>query len=406
MTPRSLLPALCSLPLLAACDDPVLPVTGGSAVVSEPEVLIQIGESFAGVDPQNANNNLDVIDFRGRTFLAWRTAPTHFASEDTVLHIASEGNDGWRLEGSFAQGTDLREPRFLALGDRLFFYFAVLGTDPFAFEPRGMMVSEYHGPDDWEEPEWLYDEGFIPWRAKVEGGKAYLIGYVGGENIYEIDGEPIRVHFLTTDDGRTLEPVVTGQPVVLEGGGSETDFTFLEDGALVAVTRNEAGDAESGFGSKICRAEAGDLGHWTCKPDKRKYDSPLVFQHAGEVWLVGRRHVTESGHYDLDHDDKTLQEQAGEYEVAYSFEPKRCALWRVDPTALTVEHEVDLPSRGDTCFASYVTKDASTVSIFNYSNLLDGAIDCKAWPGDCTDIDWFVGQGQPTMIYRVDVGFL
>jgi hypothetical protein len=401
-----LLLACCSLPLIAGCSDPVLPITSSGAVVSEPEVLVEIGASFAGVDPQNANNNLDVISFQGRTFLAWRTAPTHFASEDTVLHIASEGPDGWRLEGSFTQGTDLREPRFLALGDRLFFYFAVLGTDPFAFEPQGMMVSEYHGQHDWDEPDWLYDEGFIPWRAKVENGKAYLIGYVGGENIYEVNGEPIRVHFLTTEDGRTLEPVVAGQPVVQEGGGSETDFTFLEDGALVAVTRNEAGDTESGWGSKICRAEAGDLGSWTCKSDKRKYDSPLVFQHAGEVWLVGRRNVTETGHYDLDQDDLPAKDQTEEYLIEYSFNPKRCALWRVDEAELTAEHEVDLPSRGDTCFASQLPKDDASVTIFNYSNLLDGANDCNAWPDDCSDVSWFVGQGQPTMIYRVDVTFL
>jgi hypothetical protein len=136
------------------------------------------------------------------------------------MYVASEGDDGWRFEGSFALGTDLREPRFLVLDDRLILYFAVLGTDPFAFEPQGMMVTEYHGPGDWDEPEEIYEEGFIPWRAKVIDGTAYLIGYVGGENIYEVNGEPIRIHLLKTEDGRTLEPVVPGQPVVQESGSS------------------------------------------------------------------------------------------------------------------------------------------------------------------------------------------
>lgn len=383
-------------------DEPINPVGTDEVTLSKHEVLIPFASAIDGVVTQEANNNLDVAVFQGRTFLAWRTAPSHFASAETVMYVASEGPDGWRFEGAFSQGTDLREPRFLVLDDRLILYFAVLGTNPFAFEPQGMMVTEYHGQDDWDEPEWLYEEGFIPWRAKVEDGKAYLIGYVGGENIYEVDGEPIRLHFLTTEDGRTLEPVVPGQPVVLEGGGSEADFTFLEDGSLIAVQRNEAGDEASGWGSKICRAPANDLGNWTCQSDKKKYDSPLVFEHDGEVWLVARRNVTESGHYDLDQDELSAKDQTETYLVEYSFNPKRCALWHVYPESLTVEHEIDLPSRGDTCFASQLPKDDDTVTIYNYSNELEDAVDCKAWPGDCTDVDWWVGQSQATIIYRID----
>lgn len=391
---------LCASLGALGCSDPELP---SDNTVSEAETVVPFEVGIPGVTTQAANNNLDVVRFEDRTFLAWRTAPTHFASADTVMYVASEGPDGWRYEGKFAMGTDLREPRFLVVAGKLMLYFAVLGTDPFAFEPQGMMVTEYHGTDDWDEPEWLYEEGFIPWRAKVENGKAYLIGYVGGENIYEVNGEPIRIHFLTTEDGRTLEPVVPDQPVVQEGGGSETDFTFLDDGTLIAVVRNEAGDEQSGWGSKICRAEAGDLGNWTCQSDKKKYDSPLVFRHGPDVWLVGRRNLTDSGNYDLDMDELTAKEQSEKYEIEYSFNPKRCALWRVHPDDLSVEFVADLPSRGDTCFASQLPNDDGTVAIYNYSNVLDGAPDCKSWPDDCADITWWVGQGQPTMIYRVDV---
>ncbi len=389
------------------CGEPYLPEqpepdpTG--VVVGEYEVVVPANAELAGVTTQTSNNNLDVITFEGRTFLAWRTAPTHFASTETVMYVASEGPDGWRYEGEFAMDTDLREPRFLALDGKLFLYFAVLGSDQFAFEPQGMMVTEYRAPGDWDEPEWLYEEGFIPWRAKVLDGNAYLIGYVGGENIYEVDGEPIRIHLLTTSDGRTLEPVVPNQPVVQEGGGSETDFTILADGTLIAVTRNEAGDEEYGWGSKICRAEAGDYGSWTCIGDKKKYDSPLVFKHDERVWLVGRRNVTETGHFDLDDDSLSPKEQSEKYLIEYSFNPKRCAVWSVDPETLAVTFQADLPSRGDTCFASYLPKDEGGVTIFNYSNELDGATDCEKWPDACSDIDWWVGQGQATIIYRADV---
>ncbi len=61
-----------------------------------------------------------------------------------------------------------------------------------------------------------------------------MIGYEGGENIYQPDGEPIRVKWLKSRDGLAWEPVVPGQPTVQVGGGSETDFVFQDDGSADA----------------------------------------------------------------------------------------------------------------------------------------------------------------------------
>ena len=44
---------------------------------------------------------------------------------------------------------------------------------------------------------------------------------------------------MTTEDGIDWTPVVPGQPIGHEGGSSETDFAFADDGALIAVLRNE-----------------------------------------------------------------------------------------------------------------------------------------------------------------------
>ena len=397
----------CALSLVGACagTETTSPVPTGPALGAL-ESIVSFGAAMPeGIDLQPANNNLDVVTHAGRTWLAWRTAPTHFASADATMYVASEGPDGWRFEGKFNEGTDVREPRFLELDGTLMLYYAVLGQDSTKFEPQGMRFTRF---DDatrtFSDPVWAYLPGFIPWRARTIGGKAYVIGYVGGDNIYDFNGKPIEIHFLTTTDGTTFEPVVPGKPIVQTGGGSETDFTFLDDGSLVAVTRNEAGDADFGFGSKICSAPANDLGTWTCKPDKRKYDSPLVFRHGADVYLVGRRNVTESGNYDLEKSDETFQQQEQDYEVDYSFNPKRTSLWKVDPATLTVTWVLDLPSRGDTCFPS-ILADGDGFTIYNYSNLLDGDDDCTSWPDDCSDIDWFVGQGRPTMIYRIGLTF-
>lgn len=52
------------------------------------------GALLKEVVPQAANNNLDIIDFEGRFFLAFRTAPSHFASEKALLYNYSSDVDG------------------------------------------------------------------------------------------------------------------------------------------------------------------------------------------------------------------------------------------------------------------------------------------------------------------------
>ncbi|NMB77446.1 MAG: hypothetical protein GYA21_20230 [Myxococcales bacterium] len=343
---------------------------------------------------QPANNNLDVTVHQGRVFLAFRTSGSHFASATTELYVvSSEDATSWRFEGRFFRGTDLREPRLLSWGEKLFVYFAVLGSDPLAFEPQGMMVSEYLAPGRFSEPEWFYQSGFIPWRARVESGVPYLLSYVGGENIYEVNGKPIEVHWLKTSDGRTFEPVIPAQPVVLRGGGSETDFVFLDDGSLVAVSRDELGD-ELGWGTRICNAPRDDLGRWECVMDPKKYDSPLLFRQDGAVYLVGRRNLTESGNYDLFLRDLSPAEQTHRYEGDYSSRQKRCSLWRVNPHERRVEFVLDLPSRGDTCFPALRRLAPDTVEIYNYTSPLDGP-----------DLSWFESQLRETVINRVTLTF-
>jgi hypothetical protein len=379
---------LCLLAALFACRN-------DGTFMSSPRVVIPGAGLPAEVVDQPANNNLDVVRHEGRVYLAFRTAPNHFAGPDTVLYVVSSSDEqDWRYETQIHLGTDLREPRFLSFDRRLFLYFAVLGQSPISFEPQGMKVTERLADGTWTDPEWFYQPGFIPWRAKVVNGVPYLITYVGGGNIYNGTGEPLEIHLLTTVDGRTFTPVVPGQPKVLEGGGSETDFVFQDDGSLVAVVRNEAGDA-SGFGSKICRAEAAALGAWHCASDPKKYDSPLLFRHGGDIYLIGRRNISDTGNYDLMMRDLPLPMQDLLYQIDYWQRPKRCSLWKVDPDALTVSFVLDLPSKGDTCFASVWNPSDDEYVVYNYTSPLDTA----------GDPAWMEGQIEPTQIVRLVLDF-
>lgn len=380
---------VCAL-LGDACD----PATGMPPSFTAPITVAPSGDMPDGVVSQDAHNNLDIIWHRGRLFFAFRTAPSHFADDTVVLYVVSTTDQKtWMLETSISLEKDLREPRFLVVDDQLFMYFARLGAVTFTFKPESMMVTRQLDGCVWSTPEDLNPPGteaYIPWRTRTVDGVSYMIGYDGGAEIYETGEGGLQVSWLETKNGFDFEPVVPGQPLMPTGGGSETDWAFLPNGDLVAVSRNESGD-EDGFGSKICRAPADDLGNWTCAADPKKYDSPLVFAHEGEVYLIGRRQLANDGDFDLGLEGDP-SELGLEYQAEYWNTPKRCALWRVDPETLTVEFLLDLPSAGDTCFASAVHLHGKQYLVYNYSSPFE--------PGD---IPWNDGQVGQTFIYRTTI---
>lgn len=373
--------------LILACGGDPMPV-----VVPVLGELIQVAPGPGmpeGAASQASNNNLDVVQHNERVYFAFRTAPNHFASDQTQLHVVSSTDQSsWEYETTFYMKTDLREPRFLSWDGKLFLYFAVLGTNSLDFEPQGTMFSIYEN-GVWSEADWLFKDSLIPWRTRVMNGVPTLIGYTGGEDIYDQNGLPaIEVKWMTSDDGLNWE----GE-TVWTGGGSETDFAFEHNGRLVAVIRNEAGDKE-GFGSLICRAESDALLEWECNHDRRKYDSPLVFEQGGLIWLIARRNVTDDGYFDLQYDDLDFDAQFYAYSLAYWQEPKRCSLWTVNSDSLTVNHILDLPSRGDTCFASILPVGPDQYDLYNYSSDPEGP-----------DLSWLEGQMGQTNIYRQRLDF-
>jgi hypothetical protein len=350
-----------------------------------------------GLDPasevQTANNNLDVVRHEGRVYLAWRTAPSHFASSEVVLNVASsEDERSWKKEVSFRVGHDLREPRLLSMGGRLFLYVSRLGDNAFAFTPQGLSVSERGADGAWSKLEPTGPSGAIAWRVKPYEGGALMVLYRGGENLYSFNGQPMTVELWRSDDGRAFRPFEPAGPVVLRGGGTETDFAIDASHTLFAVVRNEAGDAQ-GAGSKLCRGSGSTLGGWVCKTDARKYDSPLVFEHDGEVYVVGRRNLSGDGRYDVS--GRSGAWGTIENELAYITTAKRCSLWHWIKSEDRLAFVLDLPSRGDTCFPSRLdTAEPSHVVIYDYSSDIDGP-----------DLPWSAGQRLKTFVYRHELAF-
>ena len=69
-------------------------------------------------------------------------------------------------------------------------------------------------------------------------------------------------HFNKSSDGINWEPVNPENEVPYRGGISEIGWAFDLEGNIWGVGRNEDGD-DSGWGSRIFSAPAGDLSDWT-----------------------------------------------------------------------------------------------------------------------------------------------
>jgi len=334
------------------------------------------------VTPLASNNNVDIVVHDGRLFLAWRTAPFHFASPATRMEVVSSTDAGatWDHECTFELGTDVREPRLISFQGTLQILFFEAGADPLTFDPRRIHRSFREDFARWTPLEVLLDEPEVPWDIKEHDGALWMTSY-RGEHYGEDRFGNVEVLFKTSTDGLHWD-LVEGAPHVLLGGSSEVAFEFTESGDLWAVTRNEDGDV-TGKGSRICHATAEALSEWDCTnpSDPERYDSPEMFRHGDTMYVVARRDV--GGPYGEDPDM-----------LAYSGRPKRTALYRLDTEAPRLIHLLDLPGVGDTAFPSIIPGKDGTFLLANYTS-----------PLSTPDISWLEAQLSPggTQIYLLDL---
>src|SRR4029077_20761079 len=131
--------------------------------------------------------------------------------------------------------------------------------------------------------------------------------------------------FSVSDDGLAWRSVKN--PYVYHGGVSEAAFEFLDDGTLWGITRNEDGD-ESGFGSQLITASAPDAWTFPAHSDPWRYDSPRLFKHGDDLYLIARRDPVCA----YDRGFRWLPRSWRKFALfaAYGLRPKRTALYRID----------------------------------------------------------------------------
>jgi hypothetical protein len=333
--------------------------------VSDPVPVVPSPSLPAGLDVLRSNNNLSIAMHEGRLFLAFRTSPIHFASPRARLIVLSSPDLGrsWAYETSISTGHDLREPLLIEVGGRLLLYYVELDERFYRFAALAQWRSARCGPGCWTPPESWGSRDEVTWDLKVRGGRAWMTSYRNKR--YDTQLRPIDVRFQTSSDGLAWRD--TGSGPVYRGGATETAFEFDRGGTLWAVTRNEDGD-RTGFGSQVASAEPGALADWRfpSQSDPAKFDSPRMFRHGRDIYLVARRNLG-PGFGTRFPSFAGASRKLLEW-TSYSLQPKRTAIYRLDQAARRFEAVVDLPSAGDTAFPSIVRLSPHELLIANYSS--------------------------------------
>lgn len=342
----------------------------------------------AELEIQSANNNLDIVNYQGRFFLVFRTAPTHFASSRTRLYVlSSEDRKQWDHEIDFQIGADLREPRFLILNGRLILYFLQGGKKMLEFDPGQTFAIERIGPREWTDPKPVFKPGYVMWRFKSRGDTAYAAVYYG-QGLYDATTSKGEVRLLTSKDGFTYEPI-TDHPQVTLPGAEEPEFEFDEAGNLVILIRLELYG-----GSLLCTAPYDNLGEWTTYHSPFKYDSSCMFRQEDTFYVIARRNLAGAHQRMPAWLGEGLRRMA---DLAfYSLTRKRTALYRIDFETKSLIPLFDFPSRGDTAFAGITPlgNQQGTYWVANYTCDLKG----PDWP-------WLFGQLIGTRIYGTTLTF-
>lgn len=351
---------------------------------SEWKNLTTSGKLPAQCKIMHSNNNLDLVKYQNKYYLAFRTAPTHFASKKAVLYVVSSTDlETWNYETEIAMGCDVREPRFSVFHDTLNLYFFRGGEKMFRFEPKEIFVIRKTAQQNWTEKQSINLDGFVPWRIRERNDTLFLSAYYG-KNLYR-GSHKSNLRLFRSTDALTWQPI-TAEPQVETFSAEEGEFIFDKQGNLFSTVRLE------GTGSLVCKADNITLGNWKKVRSKTKYDSALLFEHNEEVYLVSRRNL--DGEIDKVKNRKNEKQGRARNLIRYSITKKVTALFKLNKDSLTLTPLVDFPSTGDNAYAGISDYAPGKYLLMNYSSNIKGR-----------KKNWISGQLGRTFIYWTILSF-
>ncbi len=277
----------------------VLSTLAGAATASDKPELPEVKVTNVRRVFYNGEHNAftDLVRFRGKIYLAFRSCPDGHMVHPTASIIILRSDDAgqWEQVHRFqVKFRDTRDPHFLVFKDRLFVY-----TGTWYSGAKTIPVSEYdlnkhlgyaawsNDGGTWHSPVMLEGTfGHYIWRASQFNGTAYLCG----RRKRDFDDRPrgegptVQSLMLESDDGLIWRK----RAIFQEDRGDETAFLFKDDGDIIAVGRC------GGQNAQLLRSQP-PYQKWQRLDLGRYVGGPLLAQWGDRYVVGGRKNVAGRG---------------------------------------------------------------------------------------------------------------
>jgi hypothetical protein len=275
------------------------------------------------------NSNTDLIHWNGSFYLAHQTSPWHLGSKRSrLIVLRSRDARAWERVAEFrAPGGELRDPKFAAIGARLFLY--ALQNVEWMAEPSTTLYTFSDDGTIWPPFEDIEPKGWLFWRPKTRDSATwYVPAYWHGH------GRSILLKSADGADWSLVSRIYEGER------NDETAIEFLPDGRIMATGRLEGSGSVFGDrqASTLIAVASPPYEDWSyTKSRVTRLDGPCLLPYEGKVFAIGRY---QPGRL------TAVAEQGG------IFSRKRTSLFLASEGGL--RHLSDLPSAGDTSYAGAV----------------------------------------------------
>ncbi len=306
------------------------------------------------------NSNTDLIYWDGHFYLVHQTSRYHLGTERSKLIIRkSTDARSWAKVAEFqASRGELRDPKFAAIGGRLFLY--ALGNLQWNPEPYTTFYTFSEDGSQWRPLVQAQPERWLFWRPKTRDSATWYVPAYWHEH-----GRSV---LLKSNDG--IDWSLVSQ--IYEGErNDETAMEFLPDGRMIATSRLEGSGSMFGDpqGSTLIAVASPPYESWShTKSRITRLDGPCLLSHEGRIFAIGRYQPSRM---------PVVAEQGS------ILSRKRTSLFTVTPEGLT--RLSDLPSAGDTSYAG-VTIIGDALYVCYYTSPID------------RDFPWILGMLTATNI--------
>ena len=325
----------------------------------------------------------DCVEFQNKTYLTFRSAPYHQPnSESTIIVVSSTDGSKWSLEKTFKiLNFDVRDPKFAVYENTLHLYFGIVKPIKYGKHPLAITHTELLEDNTWREPQQIYKKGYLHARVHMLNDILYMCVYKWNTNRPFLSESRI----LTSTDGINWSENTPYGSLVKEG--TEADCIITNDKELLWIIRHDFSKiADTGSSIYLVNADGAIS---KCIEDKRKFDSPLLFQKYGQLFLIARSQMNFKGKYNIGSPRIPKMVKNIINPSVYWLTKKGTSIWEIDEKSLSISKQIDLPSHGDTGYCSIIARAENSLEIYNYSSLINSKT-----------VSWRKGQGSPTTIYK------